>query len=147
MTGQKEHCDHECVCPDYKAAHSENGEEECYGDPEPCKLSCYHRSKTSEPDTVKRTSDVPKIIPPLPEGDMKDLKTLREYWVKHDASVRNTTLDDMIKLSMIIEENETERWEQVGRPQNDGYINGSHSGYSHALRDMRQYIKRANGRV
>jgi len=45
MTQPQQHCEHECVCPDYKAAHSENGEEECYGDPEPCKLSCYHRSR------------------------------------------------------------------------------------------------------
>ena len=70
-------------------------------------------------------------------------------WVKqHDTTIRNSTLDEMIKLSMMIEENETERWESVGRPKNDGYINGSHSGYGHALRDMRQWIdriKQANG--
>ena len=44
MTQPQQHCDHECVCPDYKASHSENGEDECYGDPDPCSLSCYHRS-------------------------------------------------------------------------------------------------------
>jgi len=70
-------------------------------------------------------------------------------WEKErDVKTRNDTLDEMIKLSMMIEENETERWESVGRPKNDGYINGSHSGYRHALRDMRQWIdriKQANG--
>jgi len=54
MTQPQQHCDHECVCPDYKASHSENGEDECYGDPDPCSLSCYHRSHPyqSERDTV-----------------------------------------------------------------------------------------------
>ena len=65
-----------------------------------------------------------------------------------ETKTRNDTLDEMIKLSMMIEENETERWERAGRPKNDGWINGSHSGYGHALRDMRQWIDRikmANG--
>ena len=54
MTQPQQHCDHECVCPDYKASHSENGEDECYGDPDPCSLSCYHRPHPyqSERDTV-----------------------------------------------------------------------------------------------
>ena len=54
MTQPQQHCDHECVCPDYKASHSENGEDECYGDPDPCSLSCYHRSHPyqSERDKV-----------------------------------------------------------------------------------------------
>ena len=54
MTQPQQHCDHECVCPDYKASHSENGEDECYGDPDPCSLSCYHRSRPyqSERDKV-----------------------------------------------------------------------------------------------
>ncbi len=76
-----------------------------------------------------------------------EIKTAKDLF-GHDTAIRNTTLDEMIKLSMMIEENETERWESVGRPKNDGYINGSHSGYGHALRDMRQWIDRikmANG--
>ena len=32
------HCDHECVCPDYKASHSDEDD-----DPEPCNISCYNR--------------------------------------------------------------------------------------------------------
>jgi hypothetical protein len=55
-------------------------------------------------------------------------------------AARERVLDEMVKLSMMIETNETERWESCGRPKNDGYINGSHSGYGHALRDMRQWI-------
>jgi hypothetical protein len=76
-----------------------------------------------------------------------EIKLAKER-AENDATIRNSTLDEMIKLTTMIEENETERWEQVGRPKNDGYINGSHSGYGHALRDMRQWIdniKRANG--
>jgi hypothetical protein len=49
-------------------------------------------------------------------------------------------LDEMIKLTIMIGLNEEERWEREGRPKNDGYINGSHSGYSHALRDVRHWI-------
>ena len=52
------------------------------------------------------------------------------------------TLDEVIRLSMMLETNETERWEASGRPKNDGYINGSHSGYGHALQDMRRRIDR-----
>lgn len=65
-----------------------------------------------------------------------------------ETKIRNEVLDEMVKLSTMIETEETERWESVGRPKNDGYINGSHSGYGHALRDMRQWIDRikmANG--
>lgn len=40
MTPQPQHCDHECVCPDYKASHSDWEE-----DPDPCTISCYHRSR------------------------------------------------------------------------------------------------------
>jgi hypothetical protein len=49
-------------------------------------------------------------------------------------------LDEMIKVTMMIGLNEEERWEREGRPKNDGYINGSHSGYNHALRDVRRWI-------
>ena len=77
------------------------------------------------------------------------LSERKPNWGKEkETKVRNEVLDEMIKLTMIIAENETERWEQCGRPQNDGYINGSHSGYGHALRDMRLWIdriKKANG--
>jgi hypothetical protein len=39
-------------------------------------------------------------------------------------------------------ESETERWEDLGRPKNEGYINGSHSGHTHALRDLKSLIER-----
>lgn len=67
-----------------------------------------------------------------------------------EAKIRNEVLEEMVKLSMMIEEEETDRWNKMGRIKNDAYINGSHSGYGHALRDMRQWIDRikmANGRV
>lgn len=53
---------------------------------------------------IKKTSELPNIIPPLPEGDTKDLKIWREYWKQHDAAVRKQErervireIDDMIK--------------------------------------------------
>ena len=57
MTQPQQHCDHECVCPDYKASHSENGEDECYGDPDPCSLSCYHRSHPYQSERDKVLDD------------------------------------------------------------------------------------------
>jgi len=35
---QPEHCEHECVCPDWGASHSDEDE-----DPEPCTISCMQR--------------------------------------------------------------------------------------------------------
>ena len=34
------HCDHECVCPDYRASNSECDEE----DPDPCTIPCMQRA-------------------------------------------------------------------------------------------------------
>lgn len=59
---------------------------------------------------------------------------------RSEQEIREQVLNEMIKLSEMIEGEETEKWEDVGRPQNDGYINGSHSGYSHATRDFRKWI-------
>lgn len=36
---------------------------------------------------IKKTSELPRIIPPLPTGDTKDLKVWREYWKQHDAQI------------------------------------------------------------
>jgi hypothetical protein len=51
------------------------------------------------PTQITLTSELPAIIPPLPEGDTKDLKTWKEYWIKHDAAIatkaRNATLDEL----------------------------------------------------
>lgn len=41
----------------------------------------------------------------------------------------------------MLEKDETRRWEELGRPKNDGYINGSHSGYCHAMRDVRRWLE------
>ena len=49
---------------------------------------------------IKKTSELPRIIPPLPTGDTKDLKVWREYWKQHDAQVakaaREQVLDELI---------------------------------------------------
>jgi len=55
---------------------------------------------------------------------------------------RREVLDEIIKLSTMLDKDETEKWESFGRPKNDGYINGSHSGYLHATRDIRSWIER-----
>ncbi len=52
----------------------------------------------------------------------------------------NVPIEDVEKLCEMLKLRETERWEDVGRPQNDSYINGSHSGYGHALRDVKQWL-------
>jgi hypothetical protein len=75
--------------------------------------------------------------PTFPEGDGIGACIRHPLAV---ATIRNEVLDEMIKLTTMIETSETERWGSLGRPKNDGYINGSHSGYGHALRDMRQWI-------
>ena len=49
-------------------------------------------------------------------------------------------IEDIKKLCEMLRMRETDRWEEVGRPKNDGYINGSHSGYGHALRDVTQWL-------
>jgi len=49
-------------------------------------------------------------------------------------------IEDVRKLCAMLRHRETDRWEEVGRPKNDGYINGSHSGYGHALRDVEQWL-------
>lgn len=35
----------------------------------------------------------------------------------------------------------TERWERDGRPKNDSYINGSHSGFVHALQNLKRLVE------
>lgn len=54
---------------------------------------------------------------------------------------REYVLNQVIRMTHMIESDETERWEDSGRPKNDGYINGSHSGYGHAMRDLRSMIE------
>lgn len=56
-------------------------------------------------------------------------------------------LSTIIKICDGLERDEIRRWDDIGRPKNDAYANGSHSGYGHALRDVRrvmQYIEFAN---
>jgi len=69
MIQPQQHCDHECVCPDYKASHSENGEDGCYGDPDPCSLSCYHRSRPYQSERDK-VLDVGGILESLCKTDL-----------------------------------------------------------------------------
>ena len=88
--------------------------------------------------------------PAAPATEMRGFVMIDRQWdfvlwlKEHDAATskaeREQVLDEMVKLTMMIETNESETWERVGRPKNDGYINGSHSGYGHALRDIRQWI-------
>jgi SET domain-containing protein len=43
---------------------------------------------------IKKTSELPVIIPPLPKGDTNDLKVWHEYWKQHDKKVRHDELQD-----------------------------------------------------
>ena len=39
-------------------------------------------------------------------------------------------------------ESETDKWNKLGRPKNDGYINGSHSGHTRGLQNLKRLIER-----
>jgi hypothetical protein len=52
---------------------------------------------------IKTTTDIPRIIPPLPEGDTVDLKTWKEYWKQHDAAIRDATLESIQKWRSVME--------------------------------------------
>ncbi|MCK9591441.1 MAG: hypothetical protein M0Q91_05460 [Methanoregula sp.] len=45
---------------------------------------------------VRKTSELPRIIPPLPVGDTTDLKTWREYWAMHDITIRKDERDKVL---------------------------------------------------
>ena len=52
-------------------------------------------------DGIIKTSELPKIIPPLPTGDTKDLKVWQDYWKQHDEKIRQdereTVLNELKK--------------------------------------------------
>lgn len=62
-----------------------------YGEPaviEDCPW-CDGSGKRIRPiNGTTRASQLPKIIPPLPEGDTTDLKVWKDYWKKHDEQIR-----------------------------------------------------------
>ena len=69
------HCDHECVCPDYRASNSECDEE----DPDPCTIPCMQRA-THPAAPAERLCDECNIIE-LEEKVMhleQDLKDARK---------------------------------------------------------------------
>jgi len=49
--------------------------------------------------SVKRTSELPRIIPPLPAGDTKDMKTWRDYWREHDAGVIERERERVLRIA------------------------------------------------
>jgi hypothetical protein len=55
MTAQQPHCEHECVCPDWKASHSDEDE-----DPEPCNISCMQRMTRPNPPAPSRLNTQPQ---------------------------------------------------------------------------------------
>lgn len=50
---------------------------------------------------IKTTSEIPRIIPPLPEGDTKDLKVWREYWKQHDAAIRDQVVKEFLDCAFL----------------------------------------------
>jgi len=48
-------------------------------------------------DGIIKTSELPKIIPPLPTGDTKDLKVWQDYWKQHDEKIRQDATEKVLK--------------------------------------------------
>jgi hypothetical protein len=54
---------------------------------------------------IKKTSELPRIIPPLPTGDTKDLKVWKEYWKQHDAQVAKAAREqERQRINVVIKE-------------------------------------------
>ena len=49
-------------------------------------------------DGIIKTSELPKIIPPLPTGDTKDLKVWQDYWKQHDKQIRQDEREKVNKI-------------------------------------------------
>jgi len=47
-------------------------------------------------DGIIKTSELPKIIPPLPIGDTKDLKVWQDYWKQHDEKIRQDATEKVL---------------------------------------------------
>ena len=47
-------------------------------------------------DGIIKTSELPKIIPPLPTGDTKDLKVWQDYWKQHDEKIRQDATEKVL---------------------------------------------------
>ena len=49
-------------------------------------------------DGIIKTSELPKIIPPLPTGDTKDLKVWQDYWKQHDKQIRQDEREKVLDM-------------------------------------------------
>lgn len=47
--------------------------------------------------SIVKTSPLPRVIPPLPEGDTKDLKVWKGYWKQHDLTVATAAKAEMLE--------------------------------------------------
>ena len=45
---------------------------------------------------IRKTSDLPTIIPPVPRGDTTDLKVWKEYWLQHDNEIRRKEREQVL---------------------------------------------------
>ena len=75
--------------------------------------------------TITTTSELPHIIPPLPEGDTKDLKVWREYWTQHDSHIRKDEREKVLdRLDKEIHIREDEMNRKAGLEENLVTISG-----------------------
>ena len=58
--------------------------------------SLLDRVRSHPKNLIKTTSELPKIIPPLPEGDTTDLNVWQKYWVQHDDQIKKDILTQAI---------------------------------------------------
>jgi hypothetical protein len=115
-------------------------------------LKLEHAINESEPGHIKELHDagnetIDKVRSrPFPDCDhctkIEERPPENKYAEQIRAQEREQVLGEITKLTMMLDTNETELWERAGRPKNDGYINGAHSGYGHATRDVRQWVDR-----
>jgi hypothetical protein len=81
----------------------------------------YILASTSAPG-IRRTSELPRIIPPLPEGDTKDLKTWREYWRQHDSNTRTDAINETLdKLRAYVE---STMFTDISERKSDEWVRG-----------------------
>ena len=67
---------------------------------------CYRQSEDDRAGLppIQKTSELPRVIPPLPTGDTKDLKVWQDYWKQHDAAIRKDerekTINEVLALTI-----------------------------------------------
>jgi hypothetical protein len=88
---------------------------------------------------IIKTSVLPKIIPPLPNGDTKDLKVWQEYWKQHDKYIRQSERESIL--------NHLKEWATVRMKAAQGITYYHGISYSGAYENMLKEIEYLSGTV